>query len=52
LSEEECAAMKAFGESEALRLLVTHLHSREDEARGGRCGPLGEGLGRLRYALP
>lgn len=56
LSEEERAAMRALGDSEGLRQLVTHLHSRKDEAaievidaaywvKG--CSS----LGRLRYAV-
>ena len=56
LSEEERAAMKALGESEALRQLVTHLHSREDEAKievvDAAYWVKGcSSLGRLRYAV-
>jgi uncharacterized protein (DUF2252 family) len=56
LSGDERAAIKALGASEAVRYLVTHLHSREDDARVALADAAYwvkgcSSLGRLRYAV-
>ena len=56
LSGEERTAMKALGASEAVRHLVTHLHSREDDADVALADAAYwvkgcSSLGRLRYAV-